>query len=991
MGIEKEILDDIRSQNFKIKIGDTDYFPSDLLKFRFTINETNVDFRFVKYDKYVYFLPFDDNNYSKYDIKIYDSSNLPIDVSTCVITISNGKSYSFKHFLVNIDLLNKELTKNPKFNPKLYDAKTDTQEYTISSFVSTPSDTTSSSTEKDEERLNRIEITQDGSTLSMEDIIWYISKKTNNRNYDEKAIDNFQLSLKTFDDNFLYENIFLNNGNYSSNAIAILLTMIPFFFTYPRFYNTSPTIIVVGVIGLFMCMNTIQSKFGVILKNKQLANIYIATVSLFYLFFFVLFNKINHLSLFFMSAGIIFMLMVYVLRIFISDPKRKYGLRRLVYNGENKIYDPYDQKIEKICNELIKRYSLNMAPNQLYMYFTTFETTEQSNKFMKTEFACNIVQPILCVLLLSVFGAVISKNKDYTLLKSREQLLQEANMKSNDSKIQFKQPEYEFLKSPLIGYTDLSTNILTNQYNYFLPKELNLYYIMESLMDEVNDKLLKEKKTHVYQKTILNEKITKNLNKYLKTFLEYIQSEYLPVCVLNSSDKDMSIYTTRKDNRYNLFDGTYNKVHDVLERYDMIEMDYSLIEEFYGKILDSKNSDKYLSNMIENTCKNFMYNNASKRKTMKEELNKKFYDVVYEKEIGKGEYQQMKSIMDKNVIYMGKIMEDKEDLTKELKTVEDQLKFIKEDDVTQRETLQIKYDGIKSKMDEKDKEFEKYSNENDKYRKLCDDIRKSYEEKIKSKEDVLEKAIEGLDIKFKENLFVTLIQKIEENNKVKDLDERNNALDNIKYKFKDIYDFITNEELFQQNEQTILINIIENKVQKLFKTLYGPTINYDKNNVILGNVTPNIVKDIGNKLFTYIVQPISCWILLGKLIGSSWWAGRMAMSDIGNNYEEIMRSFEYDGHFSSIWKICSMGIDNMNYERVMIEHRETIVNKLKNVNPVMKMIHYGLSFLFFLLFGVLLNAYNNSIFGMGMYPLWTNLPMLCVMLIILIIIYFIKK
>jgi hypothetical protein len=126
-------------------------------------------------------------------------------------------------------------------------------------------------------------------------------------------------------------------------------------------------------------------------------------------------------------------------------------------------------------------------------------------------------------------------------------------------------------------------------------------------------------------------------------------------------------------------------------------------------------------------------------------------------------------------------------------------------------------------------------------------------------------------------------------------------------------------------------------------------------------------------------------------LGSGWFAGKMAMSDIQSDYTEIMRNYEYDGHFSSIWKICSMGVDKMYMEKTIYENQEVLKEKMESMNPLSRLFHYVGAFFLFILFGILLNAYNNSVFGMSMYPLWTNLPGVILLILILGVIYYLKK
>ncbi len=1006
--IEIQVLKDIRSQNFKIKLDNgTQLLSSDLSKYRITIKDQFIDFKFVKYEDYSYFIPFDTKDYKSYKIKIYDLENIPLNIEKCVILLSNKKSYNFQNFIVNISLLNKnsntvylpQLDKNGKVSMKRNNIVPNNNAISKNKVVE-PVVKKISYEEKKIEQFTKLESSENLNETNIKDLIWYLREKSNNRTLNENDINDFKKKLEIYDKNYLYENIFLNPSNYSTNAIAILLTISPFFYTYPRFYNTSFSIIIVGVIGLLMCMNIIQSQYGILLKNKQLANIYIFTVLLFYIIFFILLNKLNHLTLFFLSAGIVFMMMNYILRIIVSEPKNKFGFTRLSYNSNNITFTPFNQKIDKICNEIKKRYQLNMSSEQLYKYITSFEISEKDGKFVKTEFICNIIHPILGVFVLFLMGSILSKAKDYKLLKSNLQLMEEELMKKSNPKMNFEQKEYEFLTSPLIGYTELSNNLINNQYNYYLPKELNLQYIMESIIDEVNDKLIKEKSAHVYEKTLFNEKIIKNLDKHLRRFLKYVESEYLPITLkLKEKEEDkeyMNIKTLRKDNRYNIFDGTYNKIHDVLERYELINFDTSAIQSYFESIMDINKYKKELKECIKNSCKDFVFNNLNINEKevnhFKNKLIKNFYDFVTKNELGADVYEKYKVEKESYQSEMEKISIDLSIVQNEMNKYNSYLKILPETHVDYQK-YKSNYDNSKLKYDNQKSIFDEYKSKYNDITKIFESITNKYVSKLENSNNTnkLISYIQDLHIDFSDNLFVSLIQHIEENNQVVDLDERNNALNSIKYKFKDIYDFITNEELFSENEQNILIQIIENKMKSLFNTLYTPKIEYNKNNIILGNITPNFVKNISNSLFSIIIKPISTWILLGKIMGSAWYCGKMAMNGINKDYIELIRNVEYDGHFSSIWKICSMGIDNVYFEDIISKNRELLVEKEKSMNPISRGFHYVGVFLFFILFMALLNGYNNMVFGMSMYPLWTNLPALVLLLIILIIIYFVRK
>ncbi len=973
--IELAILRDLRATDFKIVLDDkTELAPSDLLKYKITLQKNVLNMNSVHYAKYNYFIPFDKNTFDEYELQMLNPNGLPVNLNASLIKIKDGRTYNIKHFFVNIDLLNKKATQ--VYVPQISSSgKIVAKKAAIPAYE--PSNQSAPTMEEEEVKLsksdeikareNQIEM-MEVEKASIEDLIWYLRQKSNNRKLDEFHIKDVEAQLELYDKNYLYEDIFLNSGNYSTSAVALLFCMIPLFYTYPRFYQLNTPLLLIGFVGILLCMNIIQNKYALLFQNKQLVNIYIGVTVLFYFIFFICMNQLNHMVLFFLSAAIVFMAMNYILRILASDPKRGFGFHRLQYNAQNSTYTPFNQRIEKVCTEVKRRYKLQMDVKQLYMYMTSYEVVEKSTSFVTTEFVCNIIQPLLGVIVLYLMGGILNKKRDFNLLKSITQLLQERELKQADPSLTFEDDEKAFHTIPLVGFTELSQSICNNSYNYFLPKELNAHFIMEKVMDEVDDKIIQPKSAHAYEKSMLKEKIQKKLDREFRNFLQFIQDQYLPVCIRNPNDPStMNIQSLRKDNRYNPYDGSYNQVHDVLERYGLLEIRTNEIESYFANLWGEKDTD--LITRIQEACKEYVYHG-------KDGLEDAFYKYVYEKELGSTEYEKKRSIMKAYQIQMESIMRSMEASKKILSTLPENDPRRNEYQTTYQEDRE-RYEGVKSVYDEVVYLFES--------------LRSKYQTQMKEGRDILNQYMNDLQIHLKENLFVSLIQSIEENRKESDLNQRNQSLNRIQYKFKDIYDFITNEELFSPQEQTTFMMIIEDKMRSLFGALYTSKVKYDPNHVLFGNMIPESVKAYGNKLFSYILQAISTWILLGKILGSGWFAGKMAMSDIQNDYTEIMRNYEYDGHFSSIWKICSMGVDKMYMEKTMDENQEVLKEKMESMNPLSRMYHYVGAFFLFILLGIFLNAYNNSVFGMAMYPLWTNLPGVILLILILGVIYYLKK
>ena len=107
-------------------------------------------------------------------------------------------------------------------------------------------------------RLNNIDYqinSNNVNNLSNEDLFYYLYIQTNNdkiQNYNESAIKNY---LEKINYSYFYENIFVNNSNYTTTAMSIIGLLIPFYYNYPTFYNLGTTGFIIGIssfISLFL-------------------------------------------------------------------------------------------------------------------------------------------------------------------------------------------------------------------------------------------------------------------------------------------------------------------------------------------------------------------------------------------------------------------------------------------------------------------------------------------------------------------------------------------------------------------------------------------------------------------------------------------------------------------------------------------------------------------------------------------------------------------
>jgi hypothetical protein len=117
----------------------------------------------------------------------------------------------------------------------------------------------------DKNKINRIESTlqNDPKSLSSNDLIYYLKCNTNNRRLNENNIKETEQYFKEINLSYDYSNIFVNTGNYASIFPFIIGLLIPFYFSYPRFYN-------MGYLGFFIGMGsfiTIYKKLNELYGN----------------------------------------------------------------------------------------------------------------------------------------------------------------------------------------------------------------------------------------------------------------------------------------------------------------------------------------------------------------------------------------------------------------------------------------------------------------------------------------------------------------------------------------------------------------------------------------------------------------------------------------------------------------------------------------------------------------------------------------------------
>ena len=316
--------------------------------------------------------------------------------------------------------------------------------------------------------------TTDIKKISTKKLIRFLYLNTKNdeiKEYNEKKIEDYFLKINY---SFFYENIFTNTQNYSTVSMYIIALLIPFYINYPRFYNLGGFGFFIGLSGFLGLYYFINTTFGVFFPSAS--RLFLILSILFYGIFFLLMNKLNHVSLFFISCIVSFVVINYIYRIVLTSPSKKNTFNNfyIEYNNDqtNKKYIEFNYIIKNVCNEIIERFKLKLPSGRmLYSYLTVFKITSNKNKW--SGFLSNLFSPLLSIFYLSYLGNYLTtiKNNSY---------------KNIDLNV-----------LPIIGVTDKSKSYVDCQANYVLPIEfnfnlfLNQYYTEKKLDDNTYQHFVK--------------------------------------------------------------------------------------------------------------------------------------------------------------------------------------------------------------------------------------------------------------------------------------------------------------------------------------------------------------------------------------------------------------------------------------------------------------------------------------------------------------------
>jgi len=365
----------------------------------------------------------------------------------------------------------------------------------------------------DSKKINRIEsvLQNDPKRISTKDLLYYIKCNSNN---ERLTPNNIKECRKYFDEinlSFAYSNIFVNTGNYTAILPSIIGLLLPFYFSYPRFYN-------MGYLGFFVGLGSFVNVYK---KLNQLYGHFFPEIGytffglsiLIYIVFFIVLNQLNHISLFFISSVVAYLFLNYILRAMLTSP-----LESNIYNqysanmitDENNKYTEYNELLENACVEIVSRFKLKLPSGRmLYSYLTQFKIGKNNN--VTSDFLTNIFSPIISVTILVFLGKFLSYITDKTILNVEEPI----NL------------------FPIIGIHDKSFKYYTCQANYVLPRELNVNLLIHDLVDKYN----------------FNEHVYKQVEKALLRISYELLTKYNPKFMIPDDTNNSIIIQNLKDNK----------------------------------------------------------------------------------------------------------------------------------------------------------------------------------------------------------------------------------------------------------------------------------------------------------------------------------------------------------------------------------------------------------------------------------------------------------
>ena len=476
----------------------------------------------------------------------------------------------------------------------------------------------------DKSRINKIEglLQSDAKNVSTNDLIYYLKVNSKNEILNPNNINKSKEYFNKINNSFAYENIFVNTSNYSSIVLMLIGLLLPFYYFYPRFYKMGFFGFAIGISCFLGICGKISSYYSTFFPSIGI--IYILLTIFIYILFFVTLNKLNHISLFFISAIIAYTLTTFVLRIVLTIPLESNEFSHykatIDYDKIKKGYTEYNIYTEIATNQIIDRFKLNLpSGNMLYSYLTQFKIGINDNKI--SDFIVNIVGPLISLLILKLLGSFLSDIDDKTIEGITEKIK----------------------LFPLIGINDNSFKYYTCQANYILPREFNVHLLIYEIVDKYNFDETVYKKVEKALLRISNEL----LSKYNPKFYKALDGDNKNIINNLRNNKIFNeICKILKKNNLNFEIENIDQIRDYIYNEDI---PYKKKENMFDLLLHINNVLK-----IENDFKDYYNNNSFLAK--EELLYDKDIDKEYKKTLDKISTEYIENFtknlnLDNNTLY----------------------------------------------------------------------------------------------------------------------------------------------------------------------------------------------------------------------------------------------------------------------------------------------------------------------------------------------------
>ena len=429
--------------------------------------------------------------------------------------------------------------------------------------------------------------------ISNEYLFYYLYFHTKNNNIEKYNQEYIVKYLEKINYSYFYENIFVNKSNYTIIVVYLIGLLIPFYFNYPRFYNLGSLGFIIGISSFISIFMFLKNTYGVFFPN--VTKFFLVLNIIFYLIFFVLLNKLNHISLFFISSALSFLFINYIYRVKLTIPNKTNKFNKLNAKlNNNKDFTTFNQNIEKVCSEIIERFQLKLpSAHMLYSYLSEFDIGESSQSMMITEFVTNLISPITTIIYLTLLGIFLNKiNSGNSISGHLVQLF------------------------PLIGLNENSFKYFTCQANYVLPIQYNYNMYLHEF----------------YQEKDLDDKTYMQLIKAMKRVNNEFIKKYNPTFINLENLDSQEIYQHLKNNFI------LNQVKIFLKKNNIEFNEETFITQIYSIIFstnisyDKKEEAYRLLQNINNTLK------------IETDINESYEDDI---KLARDELLQNKNIEDK--------------------------------------------------------------------------------------------------------------------------------------------------------------------------------------------------------------------------------------------------------------------------------------------------------------------------------------------------------